>query len=832
MRQTFNRLLLRFSFLCAAVALGAIAVAHANRGLPAGDDAATETPGNDATTQVAAFDAQPIPVADLSTPQEPASVEPAVANDWSGAAAQDDLASRRVSLTPAADQQAFAAAPIAQTSHQGQPDEAADAAPDFSASGDGFYAGPEPDFGGPAEAAPEFNEPSFDQSAADAPSFDAPAFDATASPDFAATADSEPAYEVAENTTPDFAAAPEFAAEPAAAGPALDEPDFGELEPLSPAEPAALAPQAPSNDRIPTPPAGTGNHLRGPSGGSANALSPTPAALPQPAAPARAAAPSFDQVPLATPTPPARQYQPPASAAASAPPTEFGQGTLSVADAGMHGRNELRVPSTTVQISDPEASLEGDIAKGTEGTGKPGPSEIEGPQTPSLTIQKTAPTEIQVGKIAEFKVTVRNVGTVAAHEVLLRDEIPHGTELVDTEPVAHQTNEGAIVWEMGSIKPGEEVFAVMRVMPHMEGEIGSVATVSFEASASSRVRCTRPQLVIEHGCPRQVLVGENVVFSIKLSNPGTGAATNVVLEEDVPEGLSHGAGPQLEYAVGTLRPGETRLLELTLKAAKPGVVNNLLFAKGDASLVAEHKCQFEVVAPALQVGIEGPALRYLERPAKYTLKVANPGTAPARGVKLVAHLPKGMKFSGANNAGYYRQQDHSVIWNLAELPAKEMGTVELTAIPLEMGEQKIRLQGAAQMELADADEHTTTVEGLAALLFTLADVNDPIEVGGQTTYEIKVVNQGSKAATNLRLGARMPKGLKPINGDGPARASVNGQDILFEPVARLAPQSELSYKVHAQGVAPGDMRVEVQLISDEITEPIRKEESTHVYSDQ
>ena len=40
------------------------------------------------------------------------------------------------------------------------------------------------------------------------------------------------------------------------------------------------------------------------------------------------------------------------------------------------------------------------------------------------------------------------------------------------------------------------------------------------------------------------------------------------------------------------------------------------------------------------------------------------------------------------------------------------------------------------------------VEGIAAILFQTVDVTDPIEVGGETTDEIRVLNQGSKAATN------------------------------------------------------------------------------------
>jgi uncharacterized repeat protein (TIGR01451 family) len=457
---------------------------------------------------------------------------------------------------------------------------------------------------------------------------------------------------------------------------------------------------------------------------------------------------------------------------------------------------------------------------------------MEGPQTPSLSILKRAPAEIQVGKAAEFQVTIRNVGQVSADDVLVRDEVPFGTELIDTSPPAGMDADGGLVWQLGALRPGNETTVTMRVMPRTEGEIGSVARVMFASAASAKARCTRPQLVVEHVGPRKVLVGEDVVFKINLNNPGTGAATNVVIEEDVPTGLRHSAGGELEYAVGTLRPGETRLLELTLKADKPGNVENLVVARGDSGLTADHSFQFEVVAPLLRLAIDGPKRRYLEREATFDINVANPGTAAAKNIDLVAHLPRGLKFLSTNNQGKYNAQEHAVHWNLAELPDNEMGTVRLTTSPTDMGDQKIRVEGKAHMNLADSAEHVVTVDGLAALLYTVKDVSDPIEVGGQTTYDVRVVNQGSKAATNLILAAQAPAGMQPINGEGPTRGVVEGQRIIFDPLARLAPQGETTYRVNVKAFQPGDMRLKFHLVSDEVTNPVTKEESTHVYSDE
>ena len=259
--------------------------------------------------------------------------------------------------------------------------------------------------------------------------------------------------------------------------------------------------------------------------------------------------------------------------------------------------------------------------------------------------------------------------------------------------------------------------------------VGSVATVGFQASASARTRSTKPDLRLEHSGPLKVLEGEPVKFSIELSNPGSGAATHVVLEEVIPTGLSHSSGGKLEYEVGMIEPGQTRHLELTLKAAQAGHVVNTLVARADGNLLVEDVVEMDVVAPKLQVAVQGPKTRYLERQAEFTVSVANPGTASAKNVELVANLPRGLKFVSTNNSGYFDQTRNAVIWSLEQLPAGEMGRAQFTAMPVEMGSFQVRAEGKADRDLTARQEHTIAVEGIAALFFGLADKTDPIEAG-------------------------------------------------------------------------------------------------------
>lgn len=467
-----------------------------------------------------------------------------------------------------------------------------------------------------------------------------------------------------------------------------------------------------------------------------------------------------------------------------------------------------------------------------ESAGLPGDRRLEGPQAPAVVIEKSAPAEIQVGKKAAFQIHVRNAGQTTANQVIVTDQVPRGTQLVETRPQAQVSRDGSIVWDLGQLSPGADATLEMVLLPEQEGQIGSTAQVTCQALATVRTVCTRPALVIDQVGPQQVLIGETVSFAITLTNPGTGPATGVVIEEDIPEGLTHAAGRELEYEIGTLKPGETKRVELTMIAAKAGVIENIITARGEGSLKSEHRCRVEIVAPQLQVGVTGPKRRYLDRQATYQVSLANPGTAAARNVDLAAFLPRGMKFVGADSEGQYDPTRHAVFWALEELPANKSGVVKVTTVPLEPGDHVLRVETRADRNLTSNGEQVVVVEAAPEILFSVVDLSDPIEVGSDTTYEVRVVNNGTRAASNVRISVAMPPEMRALGGNGPTKAAGDEQRVLFEPLGRLQPREEAIFKVNAQAVRAGDTRIRVQLTSDDEPTPVTKEESTRVYLDQ
>lgn len=470
-----------------------------------------------------------------------------------------------------------------------------------------------------------------------------------------------------------------------------------------------------------------------------------------------------------------------------------------------------------------------------EGPGVPGDKRLEGAQLPALSIVKLAPQEIQVGKPATFEIEVQNTGRVPAHGVIVRDQVPRGTSFRGAEPQAAVSPAGELEWSLESLQPGDKRQIKIELLPLREGVVGSVATVHLAAQASVRTLCTKPELRIDVlSPPSEVLIGGDVTLNIRISNPGSGPATGILLTEHMPPGLTHSdvQGDQLEYEVGDLKPKESRDIKLRLKAAQAGPLENLLTAVGDGSLRAEARTQVQVVAPALAVAIDGPRHRYLERPAVYAITLKNEGTASAKEVQLAAYIPKGFKFVSANNLGSFDKASRIVAWELAELPPNLPAVVEVKLVPLEPGDQTLEVTSKGRQDLFAQAEHAVKVEGVAALQFQVVDTADPIEIGGETTYEVSVVNQGSKSASDVRLTAVLPPELEGVDASGPSESQVRGNRVEFAPLRTLAPRAEVTFKIRAKAAGPGNPQLRVELTSADSTDPVIKQESTRVYADR
>jgi uncharacterized repeat protein (TIGR01451 family) len=462
----------------------------------------------------------------------------------------------------------------------------------------------------------------------------------------------------------------------------------------------------------------------------------------------------------------------------------------------------------------------------------PGSRQIDGTQNPSLQIQKKAPEEVQVGQAATFALVVRNVGNATAYEVVVSDQVPRGTRLSKTSPQAEQRTDGTLLWSLGEMAAGSEQVLTVELIPEMEGEIGSVASVNFAAQASVRTVSTQPKLVVKQVADQKILLGEALRIDVTVTNEGTGVARAVSLEEDVPQGLRHPLGNALGVPLGDLAPGQAKTTRLELVAVEPGNLRNTMRAIAANTEGSDSTVELEVVAPRLQVDASGPRLRYLERQATYQVAVVNAGTSTAYEVGIIAYLPRGLQYNSSGNHGEYIAEEHAVHWALEELPVGATATTEMTLLPVEEGEFAIRLHSRAVGVEAQPLEKQVRIEGQSELAFSIDDDNDPIEVDGQTTYLVRLSNSGTRLDEEVQVMVELPQGSRVLQVNAPVDYRETPQGLIFEPIPQMKAKDQHSFRFSVQWNREGVQIVRAHVKSKLRPLPVVKEESTEVYRDQ
>ncbi len=518
---------------------------------------------------------------------------------------------------------------------------------------------------------------------------------------------------------------------------------------------------------------------------------------------------------------------------ASGPATRMPPGQLATGAASApNTQNTAQLPTHRSNIGANSAGVPGSLLSLV--SNQPGDRYLDGSQSPVLQIQKRAPAEIQVGKKASFVITVRNEGNATAHNVSVVDRVPRGAQFAASVPQIKPDSNGVLVWNIGEVPAGEERTIQIQLIPEIQGEIGSVATVHFAAQASVRTVATLPKLVIELLSTPDVLVGDQQEIQVVVRNEGTGVAKAVRLEADLPNQLRHESGDmKLEAVVGDMRPNETRQMTLLTAAVQPGQSAAQVRAIAEDGISAQDTVNVHVLSPNLVAALKGPAMRYLERQATYQVAVLNDGTASANDLDFQIHLPTGLRFNACDVNGQYNPQSHSIVWRLTELPAGQTAPMEFTVLPVELGSQVINFSATGDLNVAAEAKAEVNVQGLSELAFTVGQTDSTIEVGAVATYSIQISNVGNKADTNVQLAIDLPPGAQDVSViSAPVEYRTAGNQIIFAPIAELRSKDQVTYQFQVTHSQPGKQIVRSKLVSHDWPTPVTKDGSTLVYDDR
>jgi hypothetical protein len=408
-------------------------------------------------------------------------------------------------------------------------------------------------------------------------------------------------------------------------------------------------------------------------------------------------------------------------------------------------------------------------------------------------------------------------------------KVPAGARVAGTEPKADGTD-AVLVWDHGVLAPRQEKSVKVRLVPPATGELLCQAWVTFTGSSALKVQVREPKLAVVVHAPERVTAGDQATVTLAVSNPGDHPADRVKVAVALGAGLEAARG-KVAIEVGTLAAGETREVKVPCVARTGGAQKCEVTAEGDGGLSATGSATVTVVQPRLEVEVAGPKLRYLERKAVYTIKVSNPGDAPAADVVVTEAVPPGFKFVAADAGGRYDPGTSTATWTVGELGPGQSRELKSELVAAGIGDHTHTAVASGARGVRAEKAVVTKVEGLSALSMEVADTDDPVEVGSDTTYEVRVTNTGSKDETDIKLVCTIPPQMKLKSAQGPAKFEVVGNEVVFEPVKSLEPRADLSYRVTVTAQTKGDARFKATLTAGGLSEPVIKQESTRVYAD-
>lgn len=415
-------------------------------------------------------------------------------------------------------------------------------------------------------------------------------------------------------------------------------------------------------------------------------------------------------------------------------------------------------------------------------------------------------------------------------EVMVNQTLPCDSVFVRSEPEAQPDSSNQLHWRFPHLTKGEAVKITVWVKPQKEGCCLAAATVCACPQLCAYTNCGQPVICIKKYGPACACLYCPIAYRIDVCNTGSAIAYDVIVQDNIPEGLSHSSGYHcLTYQLGNMCPGDSKTILLDLCASKPGTVTNT----ATVSYCGGPKCTAEATTivnkPCVQVTKTGPDSSFICKPVDYTITVTNPGDMILRNVVVDDISPAGTTVVAAPGAEVCCNR---ATWCIPDLCPGENKVFTISISSQVCGTLTNKVTVTSQSDCGPCTmcaEATTVWKGIAAPHMCVIETANPICIGQTTVYRICVSNQGTCEDTNVQLVMSFSSELEPLSVNGPTSGTISGNTVTFAPIPRLVPKESMEYTVTVKGVSAGNGKTEAKLSSDTMCAPAIQTECIHVY---
>ena len=280
-----------------------------------------------------------------------------------------------------------------------------------------------------------------------------------------------------------------------------------------------------------------------------------------------------------------------------------------------------------------------------------------------------------------------------------------------------------------------------------------------------------------------MLAGEDLTYTLVVTNDGPSDATNVVVTDPLPAGTSFvsadngglEAAGTVTWNLGGLANGASATLHVTVHVDEDRTADltntaSVVADQADPEPADDAATETTAVDTAADLSITkadsaDPVLAGED--LTYTLVVTNDGPSDATNVVVTDPLPAGTSFVSADNGGI--EAAGTVTWNLGTLADGASATLHVSVHVDEAGALSNTAGVVSDTPDPDPTDDSategTTADPVADLTVTKSDSADPAIAGTDLTYTLTVSNDGPSDATNVVVTDPVPAGTTFVSAD-------------------------------------------------------------------
>ena len=362
------------------------------------------------------------------------------------------------------------------------------------------------------------------------------------------------------------------------------------------------------------------------------------------------------------------------------------------------------------------------------------------------------------GDNVTYTVKVTNDGIGDAKDVVVRDVLGEGLTFVDaTGNYTFDEDSRTVTWIVDLAKGESKVFSVIATVSGYGNVTNSLVVGNKTTGVNVTVPEINPDKTVDNGIPN---FGDNVTYTVTVTNDGIGDANNVIITDVLDKGLKFlNATGNFTYdeKTGTitwtvdLAKGETKTFNVNVTVLGYGVLSNTVAVGNKTAVrnitVPEIITVKEVNSSDIHIGDE----------ITYTITVSNPGKINATNVVIRDILPEGLKFINASNGGVYDPVTGIITWIL-NITANS--TVDLTADVCVNKSGNI----TNTVNVGNKTSNCTIESGdIVDLEIHIVADKSEIYVGDNIVYTVTVINNGPSDAINTIANILIPNALSILS---------------------------------------------------------------------